>query len=215
MTRPTRKVKIRKRTARVPKRKPPRSKPRVSTKAPAISRLTGTRKRRVVLKKRPAKGRGSPPKRRKLRSDPRAEAAVLEMNRGRSLTAAAKEMQLSREQLKDYLAQRRLLKPRKKGRRWIAKDNRLRRVPVMTGGRVVKPTVRGYEQARLVGEHHHAVGQFVATNNLDFIKPFEGRSVTTANGRQYLLETDPNALHRIAAMDTPPFHEIYEITSSS
>ena len=137
------------------------------------------------------------------------------MNRGRSLTAAAKEMQLSREQLKDYLARRRLLKPRKTGRRWVAKDNRLRRVPVITGGRVVKPTVRGYEQARLTGEHYHAVGQFVKTNNLDFIKPFEGRSVTAVNGRQYPLETDPNALHRIAAMDTPPFHEIYEITSNT
>lgn len=85
----------------------------------------------------------------------------------------------------------------------------------MTGGRVLKPTVRGYEQARLVGEHHHAVGQFVATNNLEFIKPFEGRSVEAVNGRRYPLETDPNALHRIAAMDTPPFHEIYQITSNT
>ena len=85
----------------------------------------------------------------------------------------------------------------------------------MTGGRVVKPTVRGYEQARLTGAHYHAVGQFVKTNNREFIKPFEGRSVTAANGRQYPLETDPNALHRIAAMDTPEFHEIYHITSNS
>jgi hypothetical protein len=34
------------------------------------------------------------------------------------------------------------------------------------------------------------------------------------DGKSHPLETDPNALHRIAAMDTPPFHEIYEITSN-
>ena len=75
--------------------------------------------------------------------------------------------------------------------------------------------VAGYEQARLVGEHHHAVGSFVRTNDIELIKPFEGQSVRAASGRKYPLETDPNALHRIAAMDTPPFHEIYAITSTS
>jgi hypothetical protein len=138
---------------------------------------------------------------------------VLEMNRGRSLTAAARDSLLSRKQLQNYLTQRRLL--RRKGKRWVAKDNRLRRVPVMTGGRFRVLTVRGYEPARLVGEHHHAAGEFVRTNAIELIKPFKGRSVQTVNGRRYVLETDPNVLHRIAAMDSPPFHEIYEITSNS
>lgn len=83
----------------------------------------------------------------------------------------------------------------------------------MTGGRFRVVTVRGYEPARLVGEHHHAVGEFVRTNDIGSIRPFEGQSVSAVGGRKYPLETDPNALHRIAAMDTPPFHEIYEITS--
>lgn len=85
----------------------------------------------------------------------------------------------------------------------------------MTGGRFRVLTVRGYEQARLAGEHHHAVGEFVRTNNTAFIKPFDGQSVEAINKQRYVLETRPNALHRIAAMDSPPFHEIYEITSNT
>ncbi len=85
----------------------------------------------------------------------------------------------------------------------------------MTEGRARNLVLSGYLQARLVGEHHYAVGEFVRTNDIAVLKPFEGQSVKAVNGRRYQLETDPNALHRIAAMDTPPFHEIYQITSNS
>lgn len=85
----------------------------------------------------------------------------------------------------------------------------------MTAGRVLKLTVRGYEPARLVGEHHNAAWEFVRTNDIQLIEPFRSRTVEAVNGRRYVLETDPNALHRIAAMDTPPFNEIYEITSNT
>jgi hypothetical protein len=144
---------------------------------------------------------------------PRIEAAILDMNRGRSLKAAARAAHISRRRLRRVLAQRRLV--RRKGRRWITTDNRLRRVPVMTGGRFRVLTVRGYEPARLVGEHHHAAGEFVRTNDIKLIEPFRARAVQAVNGRRYVLETDPNVLHRIAAMDSPPFHEIYEITSNT
>jgi hypothetical protein len=85
----------------------------------------------------------------------------------------------------------------------------------MTNGKFRILTVRGYEEARLVGEHHFAAGEFVRTNNTKLIEPFDGETVKAINGRKYPLETNPNALHRIASMETPPFHEIYEITSNS
>jgi hypothetical protein len=85
----------------------------------------------------------------------------------------------------------------------------------MTGGRLRVLSVRGYKEASLVGKHHHAVGEFLSTNDIQLIKPFRGRTVTTVSGRKYPLETSPNALHRIAAMDTPAFIEIYEITSNT
>lgn len=137
------------------------------------------------------------------------------MNRGSSLTTAARNLGLPRKQLQNYLTRRRLVKRKGKSSRWVTKDNRLRRVPVMTGGRFRVLTVRGYERARLVGEHHNAVGEFIRTNKIAPIRPFEGKSVQAVTGREYPLETDPNALHRIASMDTPPFHEIYEVTSST
>jgi hypothetical protein len=135
------------------------------------------------------------------------------MNRGRSLTAAARVSHISRRRLLNFLAARRLV--RRKGRRWVIKDNWPRRVLVITGGRIRRLFVRGYESASLAGEHYNAAGVFVTSNDINVIAPFRGRFVRAANGRQYLLETDPNTLHRIAAMDTPPFHEIYEITSNT
>jgi hypothetical protein len=85
----------------------------------------------------------------------------------------------------------------------------------MTNGGFRVVTVVGYLPARLVGEHYHAAGEFVRTNDLQFLKPFEGKAVRAIDGKKYPLETDPNALHRIAAMDTPRFYEIYDITSTS
>ena len=146
-------------------------------------------------------------------ADSKINAAILDMNRGNAMTAAAKSRNVSVERLRRYRAVQRLAE--RDGRRWVINDSRPRQVPVMTGGRLRILTLNGYGQARLVGEHNQAVGAFVRTNDIEFIKPFEGRSVRAANGRKYLLETDPNELHRIAAMDTPPFHEIYAITSTS
>jgi hypothetical protein len=135
------------------------------------------------------------------------------MNRGRSLTATARALRLSPKDLQRLLRQRGVL--RRKGKRSVTKDNRLRRVPVMTDGRIRKLIVRGYDQARVAGAHSHAAKEFVRTNDIELLKPFMDRTVRAVNGRQYVLETDPNALHRLAAMDSPPFHEIYEITSST
>jgi hypothetical protein len=200
-TRPTRRRKTKSRKVKLASR----TRKKVTKR---VARRTSRAQRKAARPLKPLKR-----SRKSLKSDPRLEAAVLEMNRGRSLTTAARDSQLSRKQIQDYVTQRRLGK--RKGQRWITKDNRPRRVPVMTKGRFRVMTVRGYDEARLVGEHHHAVGEFVRTNAIELIRPFRGVTVETVGGRKYPLETSPNALHRIAAMDTPPFHEIYEITSST
>ncbi len=148
-----------------------------------------------------------------VKADSKINAAILEMNRNTSMTAAARSRHVSAERLRRFVAVQRL--GESDGRRWVMTDSRPRIVQVMTGGRERTLTVDGYDQARLVGEHHQAVGEFVRTNDIELIKPFEGRSVRGANGREYPLETDPNELHRIASMDMPPFHEIYAITSTT
>ena len=155
----------------------------------------------------------TPVQRKPVEPDPNLEAVIREMNQGRSMTAAARDAHISAERLRRFLVQDDLAD--KQGQLWVPKDQRPRRIPVMTGGRFRVLTVDGYQQARIVGEHHNAVGQFVRSNILSVIEPFVGLHVRGANGKTYPLETDPNALHRIAAMDTPPFHEIYEIVSTT
>ena len=150
-------------------------------------------------------------KKRSTKSDRRLELAVREINRGRSLTATARSLGISSKSLQQQLKRKRLIK--RKGGRWVSTDNRLRRIPVMSGGRFRVLTVRGPKAASLVGKHHSAVGKFLRTNDIQLLKPFSGQSVSIANGRRFVLETDPNVLHRIAAMDSPPFHEIYDIVA--
>lgn len=145
--------------------------------------------------------------------DEKLDSAILSMNQGQSLSSAARSSHVSAERLRRFLSQRGLAE--RQGRRWVMADNRPRRVPVLTGGRQRTLVVDGFGQASLVGEHHNAAGEFVRSNDLRLLQPFQGKSVRSASGREYPLETDPNELHRIAAMDTPPFHEIYEITSTS
>jgi hypothetical protein len=197
-------------------RKPHRSKKPVSKAANQVKSVARKRAGRLRKSSTDRKSKASGTEKKRFRrgevQDPRLEIAVREMNRGSSLTEAARSVSISPKELRSFVAERGLAK--RKGDRWTIKDNRLRRVPVMTKGRVRTLTVRGYNQASLVGEHHQAVGHFVRTNNLKLISPFRGRTVVAVSGRKYPLETDPNQLHRIAAMDTPPFHEIYEITST-
>jgi AraC-like DNA-binding protein len=166
----------------------------------------------VTLRRKAATARQqSQGKRRSREADRQLEIAVREINRGHSLAATARALGVSSKTLQQQLKRQHLIT--RKGKRWVAIDSRLRRVTVMSGGRTRELIVRGYKHAHLIGKHHHAVGEFVRTNDIELLKPFVDQAVQAANGRRYILETDPNALHRIAAMDSPPFHEIYEIVS--
>jgi hypothetical protein len=180
------------------------------------ARKRSAKRNRLALHRRrraPASRKKTTRTPKRIRSSPLIEIAVREMNRGRSRTATARSLRLAPDDLRRTLKQLRLLK--RKGKRWVFSDDRPRRIRVVTEGRTRNVIVRGYEQAHVVSEYHHAVRAFLRTNNLKFLKPFRHRTVQAMNGREFVLETDPNALHRIAAMDSPQFHEIYEITSNT
>jgi hypothetical protein len=164
-----------------------------------------------------ARGHAKPKKRKKkperVKPDRNIDDAMREINRGRSLTAAAKLYDVPVQRLRRYLVENKLAVRR--GRRRVPADKRLRKIRIVTGGRVRVVMVSGFKAAQLAGAHHHAVYAFVRNNDLGLLKQFVGRSIRAADGRKYVLETDPNALHRIAPVDTPSFHEIYEITSNT
>ena len=157
-------------------------------KAPAKRRKYGARRKPKSRGKVAASrktGSGKKPKKRariKVAPDPRLEMAVKDMNRGSSLTAAARSVNLPPKTLQSFVTQRRLAK--RKGGRWVAVDKRPRRVPVITKGRIRIVTVDGFEDASRAGRHYQAAGDFVRTNDLEVIKPFEGGSVKPGERRQ-------------------------------
>jgi len=138
----------------------------------------------------------------------RIEAAYKDMRRTGSLTKAAKTHGISPERLRREVKAQGLAE--RSGRGWRFTDTRARQMPVLTSGEVVEVKLAGYDQAALNGAHLNAAWQFVRTNDRDLLAPFVGQSVTDTAGNSYPLETDPNALHAIAATGEA-FHEIYRL----
>ena len=82
---------------------------------------------------------------------------------------------------------------------------------VITEREVKNLTVADPEQLSLNGRHLAAVQQFLRSNDIDLLRPFQGRAVIDAKGRPHPLETDPNTLHRLASAGSEVFHEIYRL----
>lgn len=150
------------------------------------------------------------PSNRSPEPDPKLDAAFKTLRGGKSLTASARVAHVSPERLRRYVTQTGLA--RREGRRWVAQDERKRRVPIYSKRKRREIIVANYEQAALAGRYWDAAHRFVASNDIDLLAPFIGQAVTDAQGRAHPLETDPNVIHRLAAAGGPAFHEIYKLT---
>lgn len=144
-----------------------------------------------------------------IKSDDKLEAALKALRRTGKQVAAAKEVGVSSERLRRFLREKGLAERR--GRTWRITDQRPRRMTVMSEGEAREITLADFEQASLNGRHIDAVGRFLRSNDIQFLLPFQGQSVIDAKGKSHPLETDPNALHRIASAGNEPFHEIYRL----
>lgn len=127
----------------------------------------------------------------------------------KNLSGAARAHNVAPERLRALIRAHGLAE--RKGRKWIDADRLPRRVLIYSNRREREVVVGGYADAALAGSYWHARGKFIETNDLDYLAPFIGRSVTDIKGRPLLLETDPNALHRLAAASSPEFAEIYRV----
>jgi hypothetical protein len=67
------------------------------------------------------------------------------------------------------------------------------------------------DELSLNGRHLAAVQKFLRSNDIQLLLPFEGRAVMDTKGKPHPLETDPNALHRIASAGGEVFHEVYQL----
>jgi hypothetical protein len=83
-------------------------------------------------------------------------------------------------------------------------------MPIFSEGRQLAITVRS-RTAALIGRYMSAVGQFLRTNKLKVLAEYKGMTVKDINGKSYPLETDANALYRLASAGDEPFEEIYRI----
>ncbi len=151
----------------------------------------------------------APIRRKPLRSDDRLEAALKRLRQTNNQARAAKEAGISAERLRRFLRDNSLAERR--GGRWQITDNRRRRMTVITEGEERQITLRDAEQASLNGEHLNAVKAFLRTNDIDLLRPFQGRSVIDAKGNAHPLETNANAIYRLSHAGSEVFHEIYRL----
>lgn len=144
-----------------------------------------------------------------VKSDAQLEAALKLLRQTGHQGRAAKEAGVSAERFRRFLRSNALAE--RQGKHWQIADHRTRKMTVITGGEVVVITLRDFEQSSLNGRHLAAVGAFVRTNDIDLLHPFEGQSVIDEAGIAHPLETDPNALYRLAHAGSEVFHEIYRL----
>ena len=147
----------------------------------------------------------------KAGNDTRLESALKAFRQTGNRAAAAKSVGIAPERLRRFLRENVQIEGR--GRSLKITDNRSREMTVFTDGTARVVRLRDFDQASLNGRHRSAVGEFLRTNELELLLPFEGRVVIDAKGKPHLLETDPNKLYEIAAQGDDVFHEIYRLIS--
>jgi hypothetical protein len=140
------------------------------------------------------------------RYDGRFEVALKQYREGRNQADVAKGLNIAPERLRRFLRENVQIEGRGRTRRII--DDRHREMLVLTEGQRRQLIVRGFDEASLVGRHLAAVKSFIDTNDISLLEPFAGRSVIDASGKEHLLETRPNVLHRLAS-DGEHFPDIY------
>lgn len=143
--------------------------------------------------------------------DDQLEAALRDLRSGSSQKAAAQSAGVSAERFRRFIYGHKLAK--RTGLSWTLTDDRPRRVATIHQGETKSVTVSNYSEAQKAGEYFYAAGQFIRSNDITHLEPFEGDGLTDVRGKFFAFETDPNALYRHAAQDAPVFHEIYQIVN--
>lgn len=129
----------------------------------------------------------------------------------KNLSQSARAHGVAPERLRRLVKDQGLAK--RDGRKWISTDQLSRRVLIYSKRKERQVVVGSYEDAALAGSYWAAAHQFVQTNQIELLTPFVGQGVKDTKGRHHPLETDPNAIHRLAAAGGPAFHEIYRIVA--
>jgi hypothetical protein len=129
----------------------------------------------------------------------------------RTLTSAARDIGVSPERLRHYLARTGIVE--KQGRRWVVtEDRRTRQMLLFSAGDILQ-VLLSWEAASLVGRYMAAVGRFLETNDPTHMQPFAGQSVIDVYGTAHPFETRPNVLYRLDATGGETFEQVYRIVA--
>ena len=143
--------------------------------------------------------------------DRRLEHGLQLIRNKRTLTSAARDIGVSPERLRHYLARTGIVE--KQGRRWVVlEDRRARQMLLFSAGAILQVLV-SLEAASLVGRYMAAVGRFLETNDPAALQPFVGASVTDVDGAVYPFETRPNVLYQLDATGAETFEQVYRIVA--
>ncbi len=141
---------------------------------------------------------------------PELEKGLQKMREGDSLSQAAKKIHVSPGRLRTYLEHQHVVEQR--GRTWKpSRDSRLRDVEIISQGEVRVITVRGYEPAKLAGEYMADVGRYLDTNDIAYLTPYKGQTITDTHNTVYELETDPNIPYEVDFSGAPSYEDVYRI----
>ena len=143
--------------------------------------------------------------------DRRMEQGLQLVRSKRTLTSAARDIGVSPERLRHYLARTGIVE--KQGRRWVVtEDRRTRQMLLFSAGDILQ-VLLSWEAASLVGRYMAAVGRFLETNDPTHMQPFAGQSVIDVYGTAHPFETRPNVLYRLDATGGETFEQVYRIVA--
>lgn len=145
----------------------------------------------------------------KLPSDDRFETALKYLREGRSQKRSAEIGMISVKRFRHFLRSNKLAKFR--NGHWQITDRRIREITVISEGQARLIKVRGFSPASLAMRHRAAVNQFLDSNDATLLTPFEGATIRDVNKQQYLLETRPNVLLRLANSGGDAEMKIYRL----
>jgi len=141
--------------------------------------------------------------------DAKLQMGLRYLRKEKNFTKAAKEAHVSPERLRTVAIEKGIVE--KRGRRWTIKRDLPRRVLVLADGRERTITVPNFKTASVVGKHWSAIGSFVRTADVAFLRPFIGKTVTDMSGKSYVLETRTNVVLRHAHAGGSSFEQTYRI----
>jgi len=101
----------------------------------------------------------------------------------------------------------------KRGKRYFAlkSDKIFRKMRIYEKGLIKSIITTNYEDAKIIGEYHSAVGRVLYQRDFNALKPFEKIIIVDADGIKHTLETDPSQIFLIRQrIENPEFFEVYD-----